>query len=478
MVWLWIRFGDGLPTRDGQVGWPVPLNCHFLKKQGPKGTPINGLTDPKEQADDRLKRGDQAQQLRRGHLTTQGSRFEVESDYLLKTALNRNKFGRPKDRQLFEFETLRAGSRFRVALRWDTSQPNLADRVNDVVRTLTGPGIALGRSRSAQFGRVRISLAEASDVPESLNVGAAPAETGAPRNPLHFYLASDLAIIDSGGPRLTLRAADVGLPDEWKLVPERTFLRTRRYSPWNDFHNSRMAERQVIARGSVITFAKSDNEAATPAQLDAVRRILAGGVGEYREEGLGWVMLNPAFVLHLPELDSAALPEVPNGGVASLPASSSSLALANWILRRERDHTISTTALHLGVLWADAWMPLHRQAARAERIGRSGRSQWNEVRQLAVHARSDAETLLQHLQGFCGAGLRRRFWNHSEGRRSLWGELQRALSRDPDLYSGVNLLPANTTSTLACAAIAAVAETMVRRLQSDPGRKNLTEVAT
>jgi len=473
-----VRFEDGLPLApDGHRGWPVPLNCQFIKKQGPEGKVINGLTDTKAEADTRTKNKEQAQQLRTGHLTTGGTRFDVEGDYLLKTTLDRCKFGRAKDRQLFEYETLAAGAKFQAAIRWNHSEPALADKVAEIVAVLTGPGIALGRSRSAQFGRVQIAVTvQAPSEPSSLPNGAAAPENGAPKHPLHFYLASDLALGGGGGARLVPDPADFGLPRGWLFRADRSFVRTRRYSPWNAFHHSRLTERQVLTRGSVLTFAREDDQAASPGELQTVRQKLAKSLGEHREEGLGWAMLNPDFVLKLPELQRPLKPGPRPAPSLSPPASAP--VLADWIQRRQIEQEIQVRALNLGRQWAEEWRELHEAAARAERLGRSGRSQWNEVRQQAIRARDDAAKLRHGLAGFCANGLRRKFWTHPVGHRSLWGELQAALGPGSEAMKaaepGADRVP---QGPLVCTAIAVAAETIIRHLQETDNRSAGSEAS-
>jgi len=451
-----IRFGDGLPlTEAGQPGWPVPLNRHFLKHQGVQGRAINGLADTKAEADARSAGREQAQQLRTGHVTRDGIHFELEGDYLLKTALDRDKFGRAKDRQLFEYETLPAGTKFLAAIRWKPGDDGLAQKVAKIVHALTGPGVSLGRSRSAQFGQVKITLAKQPlEEPTDLSSGVAAKEDGAPQHPIHFYLASDLALAGLGGARLTPEAADFGLGGKWRFRPDRSFLRTRRYSPWNAFHHSRLTERQVITRGSVLTFARDDNQPLTDGERKAVLDHLKTGVGEHREEGLGWVLLNPDFVLNLCELrkPQANGPATPCG---QKPAS----LLADWVEHRQTERAAQSDALKQGRAWAQTWLPWHWKAAKAERLGRSGRSQWNEVRQRAIRARGDAAKLRELLAEQCNRGLRRRYWLHDEGHPQLWKTLQDALA-EAEQRGG----------PFACAAIAAAAETIVSTLQSKEDR--------
>ncbi|MCP5517578.1 MAG: hypothetical protein H7A45_10020 [Verrucomicrobiales bacterium] len=468
-----VRFGDGLPVAsDDHLAWPVPLSFHFIKQEGPEGKPISGLTDTRLAAEKRARDKHQAQQFRTGHVTPDGRRIELEGDYLLKTRLDREKFGRPRDRQLFEYETLHAGARFLASIEWDENDPALAAQVARIVQSLTTPGVRLGRSRSGQFGAVEITLAKAPpEFPSSADHGVPAPEVDAPKHPLHFYLASDLALAGAEGTRLTPRAGDFGLDEKtWHFVPDRSFLRTRRYSPWNTFHAARLTERQVLVRGSVLTFARNDDGEPSPEEIAAVRAVLRARVGDHCEEGLGWVVLNPGFVLDPPELSKPDRQRTGTSAAKDAPANADPI-LVGWVRRRTEDAGVQEAALVLAARWADSWTKVTRKAAAGERGDRSGKSQWNEVRQRALRAGGQADALITELTGFCANGLRKRFWTHEAAGTSPWAELKRALESDASTLQaqGIDVgdLPAGQ---VVCTAVGLAAEIVVLRLQASKGR--------
>ncbi|HMO63997.1 MAG TPA: RAMP superfamily CRISPR-associated protein [Verrucomicrobiota bacterium] len=205
-----LRFGDGLPVAaDGATGWPVPGTFRVLKvSAGPAGrlALINALTDTRRAAE---QRGQPDQPLRRGGGTAAGGRFHPETHFALKSARAPGKFGRAADAQLFGYARLRAGQRFRACLRWDAAQAAQAAAVLD---TLTRGHLALGRSRSAEFGTAQVIRVEPPPLPDERPDGPAiPGETAAH---ITFYLASDLALERDGLPLLDPAAAmaDFGLP--------------------------------------------------------------------------------------------------------------------------------------------------------------------------------------------------------------------------------------------------------------------------
>src|SRR5204863_4350718 len=90
----------------------------------------------------------------------------------------------------------------------------------------TAKAIFIGRSRKAEFGEIQINSQGITDAASpSIILG----------DNAMFLCVSDLALRDlkTGSVRLLPEVEDFGLPAEWLLDPLKTFLRTRRYSPFN-----------------------------------------------------------------------------------------------------------------------------------------------------------------------------------------------------------------------------------------------------
>ncbi|HVY70891.1 MAG TPA: RAMP superfamily CRISPR-associated protein [Verrucomicrobiae bacterium] len=467
-----LRFEDGLPlAEDGQIGWPAPLSFQHEKQAGIYGPVVNGLTETVADAEKRR----QTKQLRGGYVTNSGRRFHVRRDFVLKTAIDAGAGGQPGEGQLFGYTTLAAGQKFITCLRW---QPGVDQAASEIIGSLTGNGIRLGRSRSAQYGRVGIRhlTAEHIPVPPKMFKPVALPNHQAPlanRRPdsqpgyLVIYLASDLALLDNDRSVLLPGPADFGLPEEAELVRDRSFVRTRRYSPWNDFHDGRMAERQVLTRGSVLVFHAPSTD---PVEL---QRKLRSGAGEHRHEGLGAVLVNPEFVLALSELTCFEPAKTGAPLAASEPPPNAAQSPLGRLLLQRRDKSeVSLVALRLGVVWGQRWLKMHRSARH-----RAGTSQWNQVGRLAVAARGNMDWLETELQAFCTATLRQRFWNSKDGLGpSLFAEILACLKLEPEklgdhvqAVAGIQSRPA-ARAALATAALAAGIEHVVRALQTERGK--------
>ena len=270
-----VRFGNALPVSvDGATCFPVPLSWHGIKdgdtteKQGRiVGESVwNGCDHPKLA-------GRQTKQLRGGYVATEtGEVVRPALTLRMKTAVDPDT-GRAARGQLFGYQSIARGTRFRAVLAADDSVGReLFDRLREA---LTGR-LLLGRSRSAQYGEV---WCEASDCPSAPSVF----ERLLGESRCSLWLLSDLAARDAHG-QATL------FPDpRWLGLPcgvldnTRSFIRTRSYSPYNGYRRCYDTERQVLVAGSVLHF-----EFESPLREEHLE-ILASGIGDFRESGLGVV---------------------------------------------------------------------------------------------------------------------------------------------------------------------------------------------
>lgn len=272
-----LRFGDGLPYDGHGVAYPVPLAWYYPKAERPE-------------ADGRLDRGRihnflegdgvgggaQPKQLRTGYVGPGGRWIRPERALRLKTAIE-PATGRAAEGQLFGYDALACCQRFAASIEAD---PDFDEALFEKVVSVLSGEVLLGRSRSAEYGRA----------------GIAPIELGAPQpgpvqgRRLTLWLLSDLALAGADGqPTLTPSAESLGLP-AGRVVWERTFLRSRRYSPWNAARGGYDAERLVLAAGGVISL----DLAGSLDEAQAAR--LHDGIGLYREAGLGRLWVNPPLL--------------------------------------------------------------------------------------------------------------------------------------------------------------------------------------
>jgi CRISPR-associated protein Csx10 len=300
-----VRFGDGVPLDCGHPCWPMPLMWHY-----PKGKEAESadhrlvaalIASPKTLEDE--DKNVQPKQLREGFVRGDGTVLRPNRSLRMKTAIA-PETGRIKESQLFGYESIAAGQQFVMCIEPDDSvSEKLWGRVCAIFDAPVE--LLIGRSRSAEYGRVKA---------ERSNAAFAPPETAAASDRLTLWCLTDLVLLDdSGQPTLDPQARYFGL-NRGSLDPDGTFLRFRRYAPWNAHRQAHDLQRQVIRRGSVIAFTGID-----PPLTDFERRRIEAGVGLYREQGLGRVCANPKLLatphpdfgnpIHVPEQQEPAAPQ-------------------------------------------------------------------------------------------------------------------------------------------------------------------------
>lgn len=346
-----VRFGNAHPVLvEGTASWPMPLSFHAVKGASDKTTWYNLAV---------AKRADvQYEQRRRGWLVGNDRTSLLDRRVTMRTAVDGT--GRAREGLLYGFESLPAGQRFLA--RIDADKPALLDTVRTAL--LQGP-VRLGRSRTAEFGLARVQ-----EVPSPTTPVFSPHDKR-----ILLYCVSDLCLRDvaTGQPRLLPCASDFGL--EGHLDLSRTFLRTRRYSPFNAKRRRPDLERQVIQAGSVLVF-------HVDTVSDERLQQLSRGVGEYLQDGLGQILVNPAFLAtDQVQVQEAGRPQVPG---ELTPPDNDELFL--WIQARHAERTRQEDAWKRASAWMEKVKHYHLPNA-----------QWGSLRDLARQAagRSDGAAWLR-----------------------------------------------------------------------------------
>ncbi|MBM94525.1 MAG: hypothetical protein CMI09_01560 [Oceanospirillaceae bacterium] len=270
-----VRFGDALPLADQQVAYPMPMCWHYNKGESYKnGNALNAdaLFDASQASGDANR---QPVQVRNGYVTEQGQTVSPDKVQTLKTAINPNT-GKAAESQLFGYEALAANQTFRFALSADDISQELWDKLTTA---LTGRA-QLGRSRSAQFGKVMIAKTKDTKVSPSADNGTL----------LTLWLQSDLLLEHNGQPYLQPQPELIGLPEGSRWLVNSSFLRSRRYSLYNAYRRHYDSERQVISRGSVLRYELP--QSLSPEQLNSLQQ----GIGLQIESGLGQALVNPELL--------------------------------------------------------------------------------------------------------------------------------------------------------------------------------------
>lgn len=391
-----VRFCNALPAADGEIGRPVPLALHERKgepadRQRPQGERLFNFCHPQGQAECR-QNGAQPRQLRTGWLTGSGRLLHVGRSYRMKTAVEATT-GRAAEGQLFGYESLHAGQRFIGEVQLDACIP--ASLQARLVACLDGV-LRVGRSRSAQYGRV------------ACRVEALPDTAGLPLagDRLALWLQSDLACDRAGVPTFTPSLAELGLETGGTLDAGASFIRTRSYAPYNAHRRLPDLERQVISAGSVLVYRLD----SAPAASDAAR--LAAGLGNWRECGLGQVVVNPPLLAAVHPVFAEARPSGQVEWTSSPPAPADHPLLA-WLLAGSGAAEAEARVKAWVEAQVPAWVQRQESARRFNGIAEfelagPSRTQWGAVREKARLARSDRASLDRQLfaqdAGLCRGG--------------------------------------------------------------------------
>ena len=465
-----VRFGPGLfmSPDTGRPCFPVPLSLHTEKKATSETLAIfNGLV-----ADD-IPGDEPVVQLRSGEMEAanpiQDKLHQPAKNRCLKSARNRDLFGVARENQLFNFESLHRGQKFLVTIEADSS-------VNDgvftgIITTLMEPEyIYLGRSRLAEFGKARLSLHTEDQPYSSLQAMADRFRPGSPTgvdaNLCVFYLVSDLALFQDNTPILLPFPEAFGLDGKQAaFIPEKSFIRTRSYSPWNSFYGCAETERQVIIRGSVISFRL--DEPLTEEQKNTLYRFLSTGIGGYRNEGLGTVLLNPSFVLSPPPSLKKEIADELVSVVTEEDAETT--ALTDLIGETVQLAENLAEGKKIGRNWGKEWFKYMKKSSRPV----PGISQWATIRQFAVSARGEGLALLQNMAAFINTGQRTLYWQGGSQEDSMSKIMENSIK---EKFPELSELTTREKSLLALA-IYQAATKIIKKLQKDENSSEQTTVS-
>jgi CRISPR-associated protein Csx10 len=396
-----VRFGDALPLQGQQVARPMPMCWHYTKGESYKNSDTlkaNTLFDPSMASGDTNR---QPVQMRNGYVTEHGQTASPEKVQTLKTAID-PKTGKAAESQLFGYEALAANQTFRFVLSADDITQELWDKLK---AALSGRA-QLGRSRSAQFGKVMITPAkEAAHTPPASN-----------DNQLTLWLQSDLLLEHNGQPCLQPLPELIGLPEGSHWLADSSFLRARRYSLYNAYRRHYDSERQVISRGSVLRYELP--HALSEEQLNTLQQ----GIGLQIESGLGQVLVNPHLLSQTkPSFKTAISLTTSTAQTPHIKQPDTLLiqALVARLQRRTGEQRVSGQARDLFSKFCQQVALVRRYLAtpagneimiitKERTITAPGKSQWGRLKQAANDHRTDPQALWTALFNNNDGALRQR----------------------------------------------------------------------
>lgn len=267
-----VSFGDGIISKKDKQFYPVPF-CFLQDK-------LNGdfAKDPiyLDYNVDHLKgiekngRKLQLKQKRQGYISADGDYLsEVPKNFSLKSAYNREE-RRSAEGKMFGMEAIQAGEEFLFSIYYKDES-----LIEIVEKYLLGHK-RIGKSKTAEFGQVDISLNE----PQKNEIISEPFG-----DYTIVYAASNHCFFDehTGQPTFYPTKEQLGI-ESGEIDWSKSQIRTFSYSPWNRKRNASSMQRHCIAKGSVFYIKHGKTEKS--------KNI----VGDFTNEGLGRVIYNPSFL--------------------------------------------------------------------------------------------------------------------------------------------------------------------------------------
>lgn len=214
----------------------------------------------------------QLKQCRNGYYDFCGETFTpvaADKNFAIKSAHDREK-RTSMDAQMYGYQSLQSGATMYFEVELDDEQ--FADKIKEALVGIK----RVGRSRSAQFGQVKIEHIDGYNAVES-KVKSGTITIYADSRLIFLDKNTGVATFEPQLEQLGLKTGEIN----WKKSQIRTF----QYAPYNFQRQCFDCDRCGIEKGSVIVV---DNVADCPS--------VSSYVGSYKNEGFGKVIYNPSFL--------------------------------------------------------------------------------------------------------------------------------------------------------------------------------------
>ena len=374
-----VRYGDAHPVSKGSAtrSLRVPASMFYPKLQSIEDKCyIHHAYSRDQDHDGEGGKPQQLKQSREGFYefsANEGVAVHTPKAFAIKSAYDRSQ-RRALDSQMFGYESLRKGTEFLFEVETDRDEyaPLIIDH-------LVGKH-QIGRSRTAQYGLVEITVDEFSQ----------PGSTD------HFFMHDDkkyvvvyadsrLVFLDENG-ELTFQPKPEDLGLEGKIRYDLSQIRTFQYAPWNYKRQTRDADRCGIEKGSVLVVDVPDGF--------QIENATSRYVGNFNNEGFGRVIYNPAFL-------NADISK--NGlSVITMKKPSRTVARDNNTKKATLDGTSLLVYLAKKQKDADAISAIYREVNQfvatnqSKFRGQQFASQWGAIRSIATTS-SSYEDLMKKL---------------------------------------------------------------------------------
>lgn len=272
-----VRFCNAYPMANETRTIPMPLSFHSEKvpRIGKEQSVLNFTSTEKKEIDVQYK------QNRIGYVSIDNDKLDIiypSKTSRMRTAID-SKTGTASKSQLYGYESLDAGQIFIGKIEWDNSVSTLVEPVSDIFEN--GEIVHVGRSKTASYGRVKVSRIEIEKNDSKDLCG----------NSFSILAVSDVCLKNpkSGAPELNITPNFLGLGESWSLDKKRSFSRPVNLFQFNSYRKEIEMQKTLISKGSVFTF-ESKTE-ITPQEKETVLEAVKNGIGDGKGQGFGEILL-------------------------------------------------------------------------------------------------------------------------------------------------------------------------------------------
>jgi len=289
-----VRFLDGHIIANEQKTFHAPFSWF-----APKGLSLSDAIKEKELYNDHfitsdeyesfIQKGTQLKQQRGSFITQEGNVAKLDSNYRQKSAYDKGN-RRSKEGYMFGYHALSKGTKW--AFEVEMEDAKYKDKIIEQLTTSN----RLGKSRSAEYGRVKINFVDekvTNKLAQELNtIKIEDEKEKKDKWYIFLYAYSRLALTDDCGvnsyqPTKSTLKLDKAIKIDW----DKSQIRTSRYTPYVSIRHNRDPERLIIDKGSVIAV-----EVQQDFDVKAYSQKVQKGLGLYLSEGHGQVIVNPTFL--------------------------------------------------------------------------------------------------------------------------------------------------------------------------------------
>lgn len=269
-----VRFGDAHIIKDGEFTYKMPLSYHH-KKLDSQYIYNHHLRDFEKDFLPEEKGGlGQLKQKRDGYITSDKKLKVIDYNYSQKSTYDKDA-RKSKDGFMYGYKAITSETQWQFIVKIND---NISSDDKTLIINTLEKSTRLGKSKSSQYGRVKISFIREQNVEIEKSL----------TKEVILYCNSRLALVDEcGNSTYDLRFLCDGLVDE-NIVYKKTQLRTSIFTPYNTRRQTKDYERACINKGSVIVLENISQE-----QLTQIKN----GVGVYLSEGFGDILINPEFLM-------------------------------------------------------------------------------------------------------------------------------------------------------------------------------------